>query len=53
MPGDEAGKDFIHSDLVRAAAAEPIIEGAAGHVAFNPESFRRRVLASAKTQGPA
>ena len=53
MPGGEPGMDYIHADLVKAAAEEPVIEDAAGQAAFDAESFRRRVLANAKTRGRA
>jgi hypothetical protein len=53
MPGNEPGVEFIHADLVLAAAEEPVIEDAAGQVAFDPKSFRRRLLANAETRGRA
>jgi hypothetical protein len=53
MPGNEPGEEFIHADLVQAAAEEPVIEDVAGQVAFDPKSFRRRLLANAETRGRA
>jgi hypothetical protein len=53
MPGGEPGVQFIHADLVKAAAEEPMIEDAAGQAAFDAESFRRRVLANAEARGHA
>ncbi len=51
LPGEE-GCTFIHGELVRAAAEEPMIE-VDGQVAFDPESFHRRLLALAETHGQA
>jgi hypothetical protein len=53
MPGSQPGMHYIHADLVKAAAEEPIIEDGAGQAAFDVESFQRRVLANAKTRGQA
>lgn len=53
MPGTKPGMDFIHADLIKAAADEPVIEDAAGQAAFDAENFRRRVLANAGTRGQA
>jgi hypothetical protein len=52
MPGGEPGM-YIHTDLVRAAAEQPVIEDAAGQATFNPASFCRRVLANAESRGHA
>jgi hypothetical protein len=53
MPGTEPGMDYVHGDLVKAAAEEPLIEDAQGQATFDVESFRRRVLANADTRGRA
>jgi hypothetical protein len=53
LPGGEDGADFIHHDLIRAAAEEPVIEDANGQPAFDPESFRNRVLRLTGAQGEA
>ena len=53
MPEEEPGIDYLHIDLLTAAAEEPIIEGEDGQAAFAVESFRRRVLANAKARGSA
>ena len=44
LPAGQDGADFVHPDLIRAAAEEPVIEDANGQPAFDPESFRNRVL---------
>lgn len=51
LPG-EAGSDFIHDELVRCAAEEPLIEDG-GQVAFDSESFHRRLLSLAAMHGEA
>jgi hypothetical protein len=53
LPGDEPGAEFIHADALKAAAQEPLIEDAAGQVAFDADSFQRRILANAKSRGQA
>lgn len=53
LPGTEAGMDYIHADLLKAAADEPVIEDEQKQAAFDVESFRRRVLGIAETRGQA
>jgi hypothetical protein len=53
IPGDGPGAGFIHADVLKAAAEEPLIEDAAGLVAFDADSFHRRVLANAESRGRA
>ena len=53
LPAGHDGADFVHPDLIRAAAEEPVIEDANGQPAFDPESFRNRVLRLTGTQGKA
>ncbi len=53
LRGDEEGMDYVHADVVRAAAAEPLVALNEHEVGFAPESFRTRVLASAETRGSA
>jgi hypothetical protein len=52
MPGTEAGMDYIHADLLKAAAEEPLIERR-GQAVFDVRSFRDRVLANAQVRGNA
>lgn len=51
-PGD-LGVDLAHPDLLRAAAAEPLIETADGEAGFDAASFRLRLLAGAAVSGRA
>jgi hypothetical protein len=53
LPSAEAGAELVHPSLVRGAAEEPLIEDASGGASFNPESFRRRVLAITQPKGTA
>ena len=53
LPAGQAGADFVHPNLIRAAAEEPVIEDANGQPAFDPESFRNRVLLLTGTRGEA
>lgn len=50
-PGKD-GCTFVHGELVRAAAEEPLIE-VGNRVEFAPESFHRRLLALAEVHGEA
>jgi|GEM_PF-974544 len=52
MPGTEAGMDYIHADLLKAAAEEPLIEKH-GQAVFDVQSFQNRVLTNAKMRGSA
>lgn len=51
LPG-EPGCDFIHEELVRCAAEEPLIEHD-GEPAFDSQSFHRRLLSLAEMRGEA
>jgi hypothetical protein len=53
LPGSEAGMDYIHHDLLKAAAEEPVIENTRREAAFDLESFQRRVLALTEARGQA
>ncbi|SCW90754.1 hypothetical protein SAMN02927900_06489 [Rhizobium mongolense subsp. loessense] len=53
LPGSEPGQDFIHENLLKAAALEPVVEDEYRQAAFNAESFQRRVLAFSKAEGNA
>lgn len=46
VPGNAPGPGFVHLDLVKAAAEEPVIEDGSKQkrLIFNPESFRCRLL---------
>ncbi len=53
VPGDAEGADYIHADVVAAAAVEPLVAIDDHTVGFDPESFRARVLADAAVRGHA
>jgi hypothetical protein len=52
-PGNVSGPDFVHPDLVRAAAEEPLIEDGTKQqrLVFDTEGFRRRLLEITGTEG--
>lgn len=51
LPG-EPGADFVHEELLRCAAEEPLVE-VEGEPTFDAGSFHRRLLALAETRGEA
>lgn len=53
LPGDAEGADYIHADVVAAAAVEPLKAIDDHTVGFDPKSFRTRVLADAAVRGHA
>lgn len=53
MPGREEGMDWVHADLVRCAAEEPVVEDEARQPAFDADRFEQRLLAICETQGEA
>ncbi|MFC3713054.1 hypothetical protein ACFOMD_10750 [Sphingoaurantiacus capsulatus] len=53
MPGDEDGMDWVHADLVRCAAEEPLVEGDDEQAVFNRRSFEQRLLSICTAQGRA
>ena len=53
LPGDAEGADYIHADVVAAAAVEPLLAIDDHTVGFDLESFRARVLADAAVRGHA
>ncbi len=53
LPGPEPGVTYVHADLLKAAAEEPIMEGPEGHPMFIAASFRQRVLQIAVARGCA
>lgn len=53
LPGTEAGVTYVHSDLLRAAAEEAVLEGSMGEPIFDTANFRRRVLQLAAARGRA
>lgn len=53
MPGKEPGATSVDTDLLTAAAQEPLIEGSDGHAAFDADSFQKRVLKTAEARGRA
>ena len=53
LPGEEEGMDYIHADVVAAAAVEPLMAIDDRNTGFDAESFRARVLAGAAVRGNA
>lgn len=51
LPGDEAGAIFLHVDVLKAAAEEPLIEDAEGRAVFDGPAFARHVLRVAQVRG--
>lgn len=51
-PGSETGLDWVHADLVRCAAEEPLVERE-DQAVFDVDSFQRRLLAVTEMQGQA
>jgi hypothetical protein len=47
------GGELAHPDLLKAAAAEPLVEGADGDPGFDMDSLRLRLLAGAEVYGRA
>lgn len=52
LPAEE-GAEYVHFDLLRVAATQPMIESTKNRVAFEPELFRMRVLELAEPKGTA
>lgn len=53
LPGDEDGQVFLHADVLKAAAKEPLIENAEGQAAFDGRAFAQHVLRVAEARGRA
>ncbi len=53
MPSKEPGATSVGTDLLTAAAQEPLIEGPDGHAAFDADNFQKRVLRIAEAKGQA
>ena len=43
LPGELEGCDYVHDDLLRALAEEPLIEDTSGQPAFDADRLRSRV----------
>jgi hypothetical protein len=52
-PGGGLRASLVHPELLKAAAAEPLIEEAGGEASFDVASFRLRLLAGAEVYGRA
>lgn len=52
LKGDQDGMEFIHADVVAAAAREPLIE-VDGRPAFDAHSLRRALLETSEAKGSA
>ena len=44
LPGGERGLEYVHPNVVRAAAEEPLIETARDQAGFDSEAFRSRLF---------
>jgi len=53
LPDREEGVTHLHADVIKAAAKEPLIEYSDNAVAFDENSFVRRVLHVAQARGRA
>ena len=53
LPGGADGRSYLHADLLKAAAREPIIENADKQASFNPDSFSRRLMELTQAKGQA
>ncbi len=53
LAGTEPGVTYVHSDLLRAAAEEAVLEGSMGEPIFDTANFRQRVLQIAAAKGRA
>lgn len=53
IPGREEGMDWVHPDLVRCAAEEPLIEDEAEQSAFDLDRFEQRLLGICEIKGEA
>jgi len=53
LTSSEPGITYVHADLLKAAAEEPVVEGPEGRPIFIAESFRQRVLELAVSRGRA
>jgi hypothetical protein len=49
----EEGISYLHADIIKAAAKEPLIEDSDSAVAFDENSFVRRVLHLTQARGRA
>jgi hypothetical protein len=53
LPGQAEGSTYLHADLSKVAAEEPLIEDSGGSVSFDVQSFVLRLLQVAKAKGRA
>jgi hypothetical protein len=53
LPGHTEGSTYLHADLLKVAAEEPLIEDSDGSVSFDVQNFALRLLEVAKTKGRA
>jgi hypothetical protein len=53
LPGETEGSTFLHADLLKVAAEEPLIEDTDGSVSFDVQNFALRLLQVAKAKGRA
>lgn len=53
LPGDTEGLTYLHADVLKAAAKEPLIEDAEGKAAFDGPTFSERLLRVSAVRGRA
>jgi hypothetical protein len=53
LPGHTEGSTYLHADLLKVAAEEPLIEDNDGSVSFDVQNFAHRLLQVAKAKGRA
>lgn len=53
MPGREEGMDWVHANLVRCAAEEPVVEDEVRQPGFDADRFEQRLLPICETLGEA
>ncbi|WP_156652628.1 hypothetical protein [Methylobacterium sp. Leaf86] len=53
LPGDTEGLTYLHADVLKAAAKEPLVEDDKGQAAFDGPAFAQHVLSLAAARGRA
>ena len=53
LPGETEGLSYLHADVLKAAAKEPMLEDAEGQASFDRTAFAQHVLRLASARGQA
>lgn len=53
LPGDTEGMTYLHADVMKAAAKEPLVEDDNGQAVFDGPAFAQHVLSVAAARGRA